>query len=246
MWSAFKVRRAQGSPYIADLRAARPEGYRGRPAIAPGACAEGCTACRDACPTAAIQLDPVRLDLGRCVFCAECAAVCPEGRFAFTPDPRMAGRTPEDLLVVAGDAPRPVPVDERIRALFGRSLRLRQISAGGCNACELELNATVNVNFDLTRYGMEWVASPRHADGLVLTGPLTRSMARAVQLCVDATPAPKFLVAVGACALSGGLFAGSPELDRQVLDTWPPTLAVPGCPVHPLTFAHAILDLLGR
>lgn len=245
MWSALKVRWSQGDPLIHELRAARPAGWRGRPEVGPTPCVAGCTACRDHCPTRAVSLEPLRLDLGRCVFCGECEAVCPAQKLRFGDDPRMAGATPSELVVGEGVAARAVPVDERIRSLFGRSLRLRQISAGGCNACELELNATANVNFDLGRYGIEWVASPRHADGLVLTGPLTRNMARAVQLCVDATPEPKFLVAVGACALSGGLFAEG-DVDRGLLDRWPPKVWVPGCPVHPLTFAHAILDLLGR
>lgn len=245
MWSALKVRWAQGTQVIADLRAARPEGFRGRPEVATTPCATGCTACRDGCPTRAISLEPVRLDLGRCVFCGDCEAACPTGKLRFGTDPRMGAADAAGLVVGEGTAPAPVPVDQRIRALYGRSLRLRQISAGGCNGCELELNATANVNFDLGRYGIEWVASPRHADGLVLTGPLTRNMARAVELCVDATPAPKFLVAVGACAISGGLFADG-EVDRSLLARLPPAVSVPGCPVHPLTFAHAILDLLGR
>ncbi|MEQ1572129.1 MAG: 4Fe-4S binding protein [Myxococcota bacterium] len=243
-WNVFQVRAAQGWPYIRDLRAARPTGFRGRPVIS-GPCASGCAACRDGCPTRAVTLDPLRIDLGACVFCGECAEVCPVDVIRFTDDPRMAGATPAALVVGEGTEPAPVPVDARIRALFGRSLRLRQVSAGGCNGCELELNATSNVNFDLQRYGIEWVASPRHADGIVITGPVTRNMARAVALCLEATPAPRFVVAVGACAISGGLFRDG-DVDRSVLAREPPVVWVPGCPVHPLTFAHAILDVLGR
>lgn len=246
MFDALKLRWAQGTPYVRDLRGARPEGFRGRPAIAAAPCEAGCRGCAEVCPTQAITLDPVRLDLGRCVFCGECEAACPTGKIRFEPEPRMAAASPAGLVVREGEGPAPVPVDERIRALFGRSLRLRQISAGGCNGCELELNATANVNFDLGRYGIEWVASPRHADGLVITGPITRNMARAVELCVEATPEPRFLVAVGACAISGGLFAEGADVDRTVLARWPPVVLVPGCPVHPLTFVHAILDVLGR
>jgi Ni,Fe-hydrogenase III small subunit len=101
------------------------------------------------------------------------------------------------------------------------------------------------VNFDLGRYGIEFVASPRHADALVLTGPLTRNMAAAVQLCWDAMPEPRFLVACGACAISGGPYAGSPEVERGFLEKLGPALYVPGCPPHPLTFVNGILDLLG-
>jgi Ni,Fe-hydrogenase III small subunit/NAD-dependent dihydropyrimidine dehydrogenase PreA subunit len=246
MFKALRVLQSQGHQYIDDLRGAVPAGFRGRPLIAPSPCAEGCDACVSVCPTAAITLDPVRIDLARCVFCNECALACPEKKIEFTPEPRMSAARPEDLLVSADrPAPTPVATSEALQRLFGRSLKLRQVSAGGCNGCELELNALANVNFDLQRYGIEWVASPRHADGLVLTGPLTRNMAEAVQLAWDAMPEPRFVVAFGACALSGGLYAASPELERGFLERFPASLLVPGCPPHPLTFVSGILDLLG-
>jgi Ni,Fe-hydrogenase III small subunit len=158
----------------------------------------------------------------------------------------MAATRAEDLVVAPGGAaPTPVETSAVLHRLFGRSLKLRQVSAGGCNGCELELNALANVNFDLQRYGIEWVASPRHADGLVLTGPLTRAMAEAVQLAWDAMPEPRLLIAFGACALSGGLYASSTALDREFLQRFAPALRVPGCPPHPLTFVAGILDLLG-
>ena len=154
--------------------------------------------------------------------------------------------TDASALKVSVGGPRPrVVADHAIRRAFGRSLRLRQVSAGGCNACELELNALANVNFDVQRFGIEWVASPRHADALVLTGPLTRTMRDAVRLAWDAMPEPRFVVAVGACAISGGLYDGAAGVDRGFLAEVGPALFVPGCPPHPLTFVHAILDLLG-
>jgi Ni,Fe-hydrogenase III small subunit len=122
---------------------------------------------------------------------------------------------------------------------------MRQVSAGGCNGCELELNAVLNVNFDFARYGIEWVASPRHADALVLTGPLTRNMADALRLAWDALPDPRFVVAVGACAISGGLYADAPALERGFLEDVAPVVYVAGCPPHPLTFVNAIMQLLG-
>jgi Ni,Fe-hydrogenase III small subunit len=102
-----------------------------------------------------------------------------------------------------------------------------------------------NVNFDLGRYGIDIVASPRHADALVLSGPITRNMVDAVQQCWDAMPEPKFIIAVGACAISGSPFEGSPAIERSLLERIAPTLYVPGCPPHPLTFVCGILDLLG-
>lgn len=246
MFRSLKVRVNQGWQYIPDLRRAVPAGFRGRPVIAEKACAQGCAECRKVCPTQAISLDPVRIDLARCVFCNECALTCPEKKFDFPPEPRMGAATPAGLVVFPGRAaPTPVATSAALQKLFGRSLKLRQVSAGGCNGCELELNALANVNFDLQRYGIEWVASPRHADGLVLSGPLTQNMADALQLAWDAMPEPRFLVSFGACALSGGPYAESPVLDRAFLERFPPALLVPGCPPHPLTFISAILDLLG-
>jgi Ni,Fe-hydrogenase III small subunit/ferredoxin len=246
MFKALRVRASQGTQYITDLRKAVPHGFRGRPRISTTPCEEGCDACMRSCPTGAIELAPFRLDLGKCVFCAECVEACPEGKIAFTPEPRMGGATRESLVVTEGqDRMAPVPTSKSLASMFGRSLRLRQVSAGGCNGCELELNALSNVNFDLQRYGIEWVASPRHADGLVLTGPLTKNMADAVRLAWDAMPDPRFLVAFGACAISGGLYAEASGIDRSFFEEVTPVLYVPGSPPHPLTFVHAIFDLLG-
>lgn len=244
-FKSLRVRISQGTQYIPDLRRATPIGFRGLPVLGPGPCGPECEACRQGCPTSAISLAPLRLDLGRCVFCGACEEGCPTGKIRFTPEPRMGAERREDLVQTeaASDA-------TRIRALtafskiFKRSLKLRQVSAGGCNACELELNAVANVNFDAQRFGIEWVASPRHADALVMTGPLTRNMKEAVRMAWDAMADPRFVVAVGACAISGGLYEGAPGVDRTFLDTVGPSLYVPGCPPHPLTFINAILDFL--
>ena len=217
MFHSLKVRASQGTQYITDLRKAVPKGFRGRPRIAPTPCAAGCQACHDVCPAQALSLDPVRIDLGRCMFCNECVLACPDAKLAFTPETRMAATTPEGL-VVGGrdDTTAAVETSRALKDLFGRSLRMRQVSAGGCNACELELNASANVNFDLQRFGIEWVASPRHADALVLTGPLTKNMEDAVLLAWEAMPDPKFLVAFGACTISGGLYASAPAIEPVV------------------------------
>ena len=246
MLNAIKVRIAQGSQYIPDPRQASPAGLRGKPVIGAADCAPNCDACVKACPTQAITRAPLQIDLGRCTLCGECAPVCPSGRLSFSNDFRSGCTTREGLLLSAlRPAPDPVRVSAALHQRFGRSLKLRSVSAGGCNGCELEVNALSNVNFDLGRYGIDIVASPRHADGLVLSGPITRNMTTALQLCWDAMPEPKLVIAVGACAISGGLFAGSEPIEREFLDRFKPALYLPGCPTHPLTFVCGILDLLG-
>jgi Ni,Fe-hydrogenase III small subunit/NAD-dependent dihydropyrimidine dehydrogenase PreA subunit len=245
LFQSLRVRRAQGTQYIRDLRGALPTGYRGLPVIGDAACGE-CRRCLEVCPTTALTALPLRLDLGRCIFCAECEDVCPENKIRFTPEPKLGAARREDLVLAEGAVePLRVQASATFAKLFGRSLKLRQVSAGGCNACELELNAAANVNFDAQRFGIEWVASPRHADALVLTGPLTQSMKEAVRLAWDAMPEPRFLVAVGACAISGGLYREAAAIDRSFLDSVGPALFVPGCPPHPLTFVNALLDFLG-
>lgn len=250
MSSSIAVRISQGRQYILDMRAAQPAGWRARPVVANTACVPGCSDCVQRCPTQAITREPhsdaVQLDLGACVMCGDCAAVCPAQKIGFSNNPRLSSTTRQGL-VIAQARPEldPVVVNQALRQRFGRSLKLRSVSAGGCNGCEMEVSALSNVNFDLGRYGIDLVASPRHADGLVLTGPLTRNMAEAVQTCWDALPAPKLIIAVGACAISGGVFRGSPTLERSFLERFAPSLYVPGCPAHPLTFVTGILDLLG-
>lgn len=258
-FNSLRVRLSQGTQYVADLRHAIPAGYRGGlPVLGPGPCDAPCSACRDSCPTQAINLAPLQLDLGRCVFCHACEEVCPAGKINFTAEPKVGTTRRQDLIIAervsekgAAELTRIDPhnahhdaASSTLAQIFGRSLKMRQVSAGGCNACELELNAVVNVNFDAQRFGIEWVASPRHADALVVTGPLTRTMKDAVQLAWDAMPEPRFVVAVGACAISAGLYEGASGVDRRFFDTVGPTIFVPGCPPHPLTFINAILDFL--
>jgi Ni,Fe-hydrogenase III small subunit/NAD-dependent dihydropyrimidine dehydrogenase PreA subunit len=246
VFKSIAVRRAQGDQTIADPRQARPASFRGKPEIAARDCATGCRACLEACLTDAISLDPVRIDLGSCILCGDCAPVCPSAKLSFSSDVRLASTGREGLVLSALRRDLdPLQVSEALRRRFGRSLKLRSVSAGGCNACELEVNALTNVNFDIGRFGIDIVASPRHADGLVLTGPITRNMTEALQLCWDAMPAPKFVIAVGACAISGGPWAGSPAIARDFLERFAPTLFVPGCPPHPLSLVCGVLDLLG-
>jgi Ni,Fe-hydrogenase III small subunit/ferredoxin len=223
-----------------------PERFRGRPALAPERCPDGCRVCADACPVGAIATAPLRLDLGACLFCPACAEACPEGAIAFGRDHRLAASAREDLVVTRDEVTLAKALRDELRRVFGRSLKLRQVSAGGCNACEAELNVLGNVVFDLGRFGIQFVASPRHADGVVITGPVTDNMRQALLDTWDAIPSPRIAIAVGACAIAGGPFRGGDAHSDGVPPELPVDLYVPGCPPHPFTLLDGLLRLLGR
>jgi len=198
------------------------------------------------CPTDAIATSPLSIDLGKCTFCGECALAFPE-KIQFTIDYKIATNERERLIIKEGEELpleiNPAAVRKEIHRLFGHSLKLRQVSAGGDNSNEWELNAANNVQFDMSRFGIEFVASPRHADGIVITGPITENMAEPLQICYDATPDPKIIVLIGTDAISGGIFADSPAIDRSFLDKYHVDLYIPGNPAHPLTIINGLLDL---
>lgn len=196
------------------------------------------------CPVKALSINPLRLDLGKCIFCGECARHYPNN-VTFSNDWRMWSYSREGLIVEA-DKAWSVRECEKPFGLFGDAVKLRQISSGGDGTNEMELNASGNVNFDMRRYGIEFVASPRHADGVVITGPVTANMARATEITFAAVSQPRFVVAVGSDAISGGLYAESPAIDRSFFDRHKPSLYVPGHPAHPLTFIGGMLGLMGR
>jgi Ni,Fe-hydrogenase III small subunit/ferredoxin len=226
-----------------------PERFRGRPRFDEPKCKDGCKACVEACPTDAIARAEggLRVDLGKCLFCVDCERACPQGAITHDRDHRLATRSRDDLLV-AGDQELALAkaLDEKSRALFGRSLKLRQVSAGGCNGCEADVNVLSTVVFDLGRFGVQIVASPRHADGLLVTGPVTQNMRVALEKTYAAVPEPKIVLAVGACAISGGPFVGHAEQNDGAAAVVPVDLYVPGCPPHPYTILDGILRLLGK
>ena len=245
MFENLKIVFHQGKQFIPNVKTAIVPGiFRGRPVISVVKVDEEKLIAL--CPTDAITGNPVSINLGKCTFCGECAMHFPE-KITFTKDYKLASNIPERLIIREGED-KPVEVDpekvrKEIHRVLGRSLKLRQISAGGDNSCEMELNAANNVQFDMSRFGIDFVASPRHADGIVITGPMTKNMADAVQICYDATPDPKIIVLVGTDAISGGLFVGSPAIDRSFLERYPVDLYIPGNPAHPLTIVNGLLDL---
>ena len=222
--------------------------YRGLPAIDTARCPEGCRDCASVCPTEAISFagGKPQLDLGRCLFCPECEAACPEKAISFTSDYRLSVRARDDLRLEGAALPLAKALDAKLLSLFGRSLKLRQVSAGGCNACEADVNVLGTIGWDLGRFGIQVVASPRHADGLLITGPVTKNMELALKKTWDAVPPPKIVIAVGACAISGGPYHDRPEQLGGAAAVVPVDLFVPGCPPHPLTILDGLLRLLGR
>jgi Ni,Fe-hydrogenase III small subunit len=249
MLRELKVLRSHGSQFVKNLRTQPVSAiFRGRPAISGDISSDEIELICGICPVNAIDKKSGSINIGKCVFCKECSFALPE-KIQFTNDYRMAVNKWEDLFVHPGTEIE-IRVDEEhirkeIRRLFRGALKLRQVSAGGDNSCEMELAAAGNVNFDIGRHGIEFVASPRHADGIVITGPISENMSEALQLTYEAIPEPKIIILAGTDAISGGIFTDSPALNRKFIEEHNIDLYIPGNPIHPLTFINGIMDLLG-
>jgi Ni,Fe-hydrogenase III small subunit/NAD-dependent dihydropyrimidine dehydrogenase PreA subunit len=250
---AARLRRGcETMPYPHAAPPSLPDRHTGALRVESSRCGDLCAACVPVCPTRAIEKlkgEAVAIDLGKCIFCADCIEACPTKAIVATHDHRMAARQREDLVVGnkgQEEIRLAVALDERLRKLFGRSLRLRQVSAGGCNACEADTNVLGTIGWDLGRFGIQFVASPRHADGLLITGNVPKNMELALQKTYDAVPGPKVVIAVGACAISGGPYIDNPQINNGAPSIVPVDLYIPGCPPHPITILDGLLRLLDR
>ena len=243
----IKVLKSHGWQYIPNLNdVTLTEEFRGRPELTETDNMADVEAAAKICPTGAISTAPFSLDLGRCMFCGECALCAPKN-IRFTNDYKI-GSTSREALIVKPGAERVEFHHENVRKeipeLFGKALKLRQVSAGGDASVEMELNATGNVNFDFGRYGVEFVASPRHADGVVITGPISSNMAEALDICYNSIPDPKIVTVCGSEACSGGLYADSRAVDRRFMERYNVDLWLPGAPTHPMTFIDGVMNML--
>ncbi|KJU86738.1 NADH ubiquinone oxidoreductase, 20 kDa subunit [Candidatus Magnetobacterium bavaricum] len=230
---------------IKDVADALPGArFRGLPEILNIPCPNACFRCAEVCPTYAVRVNPVRVDLQRCIFCPECERECPEGKIRFGNSIDLATTNPQSMVITVENK---TPV---LKAgsfnLFKRSLSLFNLSCGGCNGCELELAELSNVRYDIRRFGIDFTTTPLHADGVLITGPMTQNMADVAEDVLRVVQPPRMLVLCGACAISGGVFVGSPAGNRSALVGLKPDLAIAGCPPHPLAVLRGILKLLGR
>jgi Ni,Fe-hydrogenase III small subunit/ferredoxin len=222
----------------------------------------------DACPTSAITVTEtglsrtVTVDYGRCIFCGECAT--PDAAVRVTQEFELAAASRGELVLTAEYALNPdgthaqlirggaAPADvgntlaREIQSVLGRSLAIREVDAGSCNACEAEIIALNNPLYDIERFGIHFVASPRHADMLLVTGPVTRNMELALRKTYDATPDPKIVAAVGACGITGGIFGVNYATRGGVDQVIPVDVYIPGCPPRPQALLYGILLAVGR
>jgi Ni,Fe-hydrogenase III small subunit len=215
--------------------------YRGRPQVNAGAPGDIVAQCAAACPQEAIDSGTRKLDMGRCVFCGTCESVSNGNFVKFSQDFEIAVAEKEQLLTDGALTDLAAHSRQHFKKLFGRSLQLRQVSAAGCNACEADLNVLATPFFDMARFGINFVASPRHSDAIVVTGPISKNMKTALLQTYEAVPEPRAVIAVGSCTLTGGPFRGSPEITEGLDKLLPVDLFIPGCPPHPLTNLHAFL-----
>ncbi|MGE3062316.1 MAG: NADH:ubiquinone oxidoreductase [bacterium] len=248
MFENIKISLRQGRQFIPDVKNAKVnEMFRGFPEIKKENLIK--SEIEGLCPADAILNAPFSIDLGKCTFCGKCERKLGENIVKFTDEHRISCDSREKLIVTANTEYKirfrdAIKTRADIKKIFKKSLKLRSVSAGGCNGCEMELNACSNVNFDMGRFGVDIVASPRHADGIIITGPVSENMAEALEETYKAVPEPKIIILAGACAISGGIFSGSDALNREFMKNHKIDLYIPGCPVHPLTVINGILRLL--
>jgi len=250
LWSLYGLREGKASTKWPKSGDDGQAGVLGMPRFEPSKCEVGCEACAEACLPQAIRAigdGKVEVDYGRCVACQLCVEVCPTGAFTASQDWAFAVREREDLKWSEGTVSSEGPaLKGAIRRVFGRSLHIRHVDAGSCNGCESELQALNNPFYNLHRLGIFFTPSPRFADLLLVTGPVTYAMRGPLLEAFEAMPEPKFVMAMGVCAVSGGTNGGGYACGNGLDEVLPVDVYVPGCPPNPAAMIHALLMLLER
>jgi Ni,Fe-hydrogenase III small subunit/ferredoxin len=253
-WTFFGLQQGKATtPWPDGAPDAGQEGVLGMPRFAPERCAPDCTACAEACPTAAITVrtdqagaERLTVDYGRCVVCQLCVEACPSGAATQSFDWAFGTRARSDLRLGGDAVPVPASQPTASRRGFRRSLHVRHVDAGSCNGCESELQALNNPFYNLHRFGIFFTASPRFADLLLVTGPVTYAMQEPLRRAYEAMPAPRWVMAVGTCAVSGGVAGGGYACGNGLEGLLPVDLYLPGCPPNPAAIIEALLMFLER
>ncbi len=246
MFSVIKTRIKQGyrTGAFPHKPPVLPEDFKGVLKRNPNACT-GCGKCCGVCPSNALADNGGKIDLGKCIFCGKCAGACPSNALSFTKEYRMGALSREKLVHNTDEDYKPdVSIHPIASKLFKKSLKIREVSAGGCGACELDFNVLHTPAWDMGRFGIAAVASPRHADAVLITGPISRNMLTGLKKTVNAMPQPCCIIACGTCAISGGIYAENEECHNGADKILPIDLYIPGCPPHPATTLDALLRLM--
>ena len=254
LWTLFGLTRGRATTrWSGEGDESGQDGFLGMPRFDPDKCQTNCRQCVDSCLPEALSLlggdheRGVTVDYGRCVACQLCVEACPTGAFSVSGDWAFGTRTRADLVWSDAVADKPeIALQREIRRVFGRSLHIRHVDAGSCNGCESELQALNNPYYNLHRFGVFFTASPRFADVLLVTGPVTYAMRGPLLETFAAMPEPRFVLAAGTCAVSGGTNGGGYACGSGLDGLLPVDVYLPGCPPNPPAFIHALLLLLQR
>lgn len=218
-----------------------PTRFRGEVAIEDKTCGE-CQVCVKSCPTKAIIFTngSIHINHNACIFCGRCVELCEKHQIKHTNHYKLA-----TLSGHLGDNVGNL-LKRKIRSVLGRSLHIRHVDVGSCNACDFEMTALNNPVYDVQQYGIDFVPSPRHADLLMVTGVVTRNLTQALLMTYEAVPTPKLVMAVGACAASGQVFGPSYAIRGAVDELVPVDIYVPGCPPRPQALLYGLLLAMNK
>lgn len=253
VWTLYGIKRGVATNSWPEGKEPVQPGVEGLPRFYPDRCQEGCRICAEVCLPGAISITDKRggeglaLDYGKCVACQLCTESCPDQALEKSSDWAFGVRKREDLVWAEALASQPArELEAKIHSSFRRSLHIRHVDAGSCNGCESELQALNNPYYNLHRLGIFFTPSPRFADLLLVTGPVTYAMREALLETYNAMPEPRWVMAMGTCAVSGGAVAGGYACGHGLDGLLPVDLYVPGCPPNPSAMIHALLLLLNR